>query len=234
MTGMSALADQEGFIVAAPAGVGASWNAGACCGQAHEQGVDDVGFTRAILDELASELNIDPKRVFATGMSNGARFTHRLGCELSDRIAAIAPVAGVLTNRNLSSGEVAFQCQPSRPVPVFEIHGLADGCSPYNGGAGVGGPFVNPSVPDTIQTWVTIDGCSNQTAASAPSASTGCVTHSSCAPGASVTLCSVSQGGHVWPGGNQNSSWRECGGEWVMDFPATSQIWAFFAANPMR
>ena len=98
LSGMSAKADAEGFIAMFPEGIGGSWNAGGdCCGTALQENVDDVGFVSDILETAAVRLCVDPRRVFVTGMSNGAYLAQRLGCALADRIAAIAPVAGVLS-----------------------------------------------------------------------------------------------------------------------------------------
>jgi polyhydroxybutyrate depolymerase len=97
--GLNEKADKEGFLAVYPSGTGRfermlTWNAGNCCGYAMQNKVDDVAFTRALLDDLAEVANVDPKRVYATGMSNGAIMCYRLASQLSDRIAAIAPVAG--------------------------------------------------------------------------------------------------------------------------------------------
>lgn len=91
ISGLSEQANTSGFIVAYPNGTGGSksWNGGHCCGEAAKNRVDDLGFVRALIDELASLANIDPGRVYATGFSNGAIMVYRLACELSDRIAAI-------------------------------------------------------------------------------------------------------------------------------------------------
>src|SRR5208282_2572641 len=123
MTGFSEKADKGGFVVVYPNGSGRlktrllTWNSGNCCGYALDNNVDDVGFIRALIDELVKTRSIDPKRVYATGMSNGGMMTYRLGCELSDKIAAIAPVAGALSVEN---------CQPTNPVSVIIFHGTAD------------------------------------------------------------------------------------------------------------
>jgi polyhydroxybutyrate depolymerase len=94
-----------------------TFNGGNCCGQAAATGVDDVEFTRRLLDELAAVVTIDPKRVFATGMSNGGIMAYRLASELSDRIAAIAPVSGPMGTKT---------CAPRRPVSVIHFHGTDD------------------------------------------------------------------------------------------------------------
>src|SRR5204863_7544544 len=94
-------------------GVAKSWNAGRPGVPAHERGVDDVGFLTALIDLFVKDHGADPKRVFVTGMSNGAMMAHRLGCEASEKIAAIGPVAGLL------STDIAPKCAPKRPVPVM-------------------------------------------------------------------------------------------------------------------
>ena len=117
----------EGFIAVHPKGGGNTWNAGLCCGEAMTAKVDDVGFVAAMLDELEARFCVDTDRVFACRLSNGGFISHRLACELSERIAAIAPVAG--TN-------VTSPCAPSQPVSVIHFHGTADTLVPYNGFAG--------------------------------------------------------------------------------------------------
>jgi len=105
---MDASADRHGFIVVYPQGTnkknklikGYTWNAGGCCGWAQENKVDDVAFTEALLDSLQADFSIDKKRVYATGISNGAIMSFRLACEMSDRIAAIAPIAGPMEMEN--------------------------------------------------------------------------------------------------------------------------------------
>jgi len=102
LTGMNAKSDEAGSIVVYPFGTGMladtllTFNRGGCCGYAMQRKIDDVGFTRALLDDLATVATVDSKRVFATGLSNGGIMSHYVASELSDRIAAIAPVGGPL------------------------------------------------------------------------------------------------------------------------------------------
>ena len=155
--GLNEKADKEGFIVVYPNGTGRiermlTWNGGNCCAYAMWNNVDDVGFTRALLDDLATVANIDTKRVFATGISNGGIMCYRLASELSDRIAAIASVAGTMGVKT---------CNPKRPVPVMHFHGTEDKFLPFKGGIGERSlaQVVFISVDQTIQTWVKADGC---------------------------------------------------------------------------
>ena len=131
-TRMHKLAAREGFIVVYPEGTGrevmrkfmATWNAGVCCGDAARENVDDIGFISKLIDTLARDYPVDLTRVYATGLSNGGALSYRLACELTDKIAAVAPVG--------YNGEIEI-CHPSRPVPIMHVHGLLDGCAFYGG-----------------------------------------------------------------------------------------------------
>ena len=214
LTSMNPKADTAGFIAVYPEGEQSSWNAGACCGYATQSSVDDVGFVNALIDKLEAQLCVDGTRVYATGMSNGGFFSHRLGCELSSRIAAIAPVAGVLG---------ITTCNPSRPVPIIEFHGTADPLVPYNGDALLG----FPSVPDTFAGWATRDGCTGQPAVTYDNVDSQCQTYASCNGGVEVTLCTVQGGGHTWPGGTPIPT-----GYTTPYLSATDAMWDFFQKHP--
>jgi polyhydroxybutyrate depolymerase len=189
---MDLTADSRGFVVAYPDGLDASWNAGVCCGTSAENGVDDVGFARAVIDDIAERGCIDPSRVYATGMSNGGFLSHRLACEASDVIAAIGPVAGVL-------GIDSSACTPSRPVPVVHFHGTADAVVQYDGGCDVC-VSDSESVVDTIAGWVARNGCTEASEVVLRTGSVTCETTAGCDGDASVTLCTITGGGHCWPG----------------------------------
>lgn len=193
------LAAREGFVVAFPAGTGRppddavrSWNAGACCGPAQANQVDDVGFLLAVVDDVAGRVPVDTDRVFATGHSNGARMAYRLACEAADTFAAIGVVAGELDTH---------PCEPSRPVSVLHIHGDADPIHPIDGsepsvpfGAAVFTPIV-----DTIDTWVALDGCP-ALAVEVTSGEVTTTTWDGCTDGTTVEYRIVHGGSHSWPG----------------------------------
>ena len=202
---MRAKADAEGFVVVQPRGQGTSWNAGACCGSASG---DDVAFLRAIVDEIAAETCIDRTRVYVTGMSNGGFLAHRVACEASDFVAAIAPVAGVL-------GIDEADCTPTRPVPVMHFHGTADIIVPYGGSV-----FLSyPSVDDTIAFWRSLNECEADSTITYDEGNTECATWA-CGGGTATTLCTTSGFGHNWPDGGSN-------------IDATDAMWTFFQRHSL-
>lgn len=224
----SALADEKGFIVAYPNGTGRhedkllTWNGGTCCAYAVANQIDDVGFVRAVIAEIQSKYNIDVKRIYATGLSNGAIFSYRLACDASDLFAAIAPVAGT---------QNYLRCNPSEPVSVIHFHGTDDSHIGYNGGAGPDSlvDVSFESVQDSIDFWLKMDRCGTNR----QSESFEDIEHdaySSCANGTAVELYTIIGGKHAWPGGN-GPAWPG-GDEPTHSISATRIIWDFFAAHP--
>jgi polyhydroxybutyrate depolymerase len=217
MTRLPAKSDAAGFISVTPDGTGSlrGWNAGACCGTPAQTGLDDVGFVNLLLDQLEARLCVDTRRVFATGFSNGGFLSHRLACEASTRIAAIAPVAGMMG---------IDDCNPTRAVPVLHFHGTADTIVPYAGGGASG----FRSAADTDAGWAMRNGCDAATIETFARGDSRCVSHAGCDGGSEVTLCTITGGGHTWPGGGYFP-----GGHITTDLSATDAMWAFFAAHPM-
>jgi polyhydroxybutyrate depolymerase len=219
LTGMSTKADSANFVVAYPEGTGnpTGFNAGSCCGNAASNMVDDIGFTKAIITTAGDKLCLDAKRVFVTGFSNGGFMAHRIACELADRVAAIAPVSGVL-------GIPDDECKPARSISVMDFHGQMDNTVPYDGSMQNGWP----SAPDTFMGWAMRDQCSDGAPAiTYMKSDVSCATYSHCAAGAAVTLCTISDGGHAWPG----SSFPLPGT--TQNINATDAIWTFFTQHPM-
>jgi polyhydroxybutyrate depolymerase len=233
-TGFYDLADKDHFLVASPDGTGGpagrllTWNAGWCCGSALHDKVDDVAFLNAMLDDLEAHYPVDPRRIYVTGFSNGAMMTYRLGCALSGRIAAIAPVSGAL---DLDG------CQPSRPLPVLAIHGTADENVPYDGGKGTaeGRRFpsqrdrIDRSVADSVGFWVHEDGCATRPTEQ-KSGDLDRTSYGSCAAGTQVVLDTIVGGVHAWPGGDRP---RPGAGEPSHALDATAEIWRFFSAHEL-
>ena len=217
-------ADRSGFFVAYPNGTGqtASWNGGHCCSDAAVNRVDDVGFVRALIDEIASLANIDTKRIYATGFSNGAIFVYRLACQLSDRIAAVGPVGATQVINDQEA------CPAGRSIPIIHFHGTADRMNAYDGGTVASGlEFV--SVPQAMAYWAERNGCP---AAPARSES-GKIVHDvygPCTQQAAVELYTVTDGEHAWPGGEAVSAQV---GEPTMEISATPLMWEFFKAHPL-
>jgi polyhydroxybutyrate depolymerase len=177
----------------------ATWNAGACCGEARDQNVDDVGFVRKVIANASTQLNIDRARIYATGMSNGAMMAYRLACEMPDTFSAIAAVAG--TDNTLS-------CAPGKPVSILHIHARNDDHVLYNGGAGPKSSDVAKithytSVPATIAKWVKRNSCdpAAQRVLEVPGAF--CEKYAPCAGNVALQLCVTDEGGHSWPGGSK-------------------------------
>jgi len=232
-SGLSDKADEAGFIAVYPYGTGRlqrmlTFNGGNCCGQAMTNGVDDVEFTRRLLDELAAAVTIDPKRVFATGMSNGGIMAYRLASELSDRIAAIAPVGGPMGTQD---------CRPKRPVSIIHFHGTDDDFAPFNGGRGTGLSGTQFfSVAHSIAAWVAADGCPPEpvTTALPDKAADGTTvrrtTYGPGRDGAEVVLIVIDGGGHTWPGRESRLSSL---GKSTRDISANDLMWDFFQRHPL-
>ena len=221
MSRMSQLADKNGFIAVYPSGTGPdpaakvpTWNADNCCAYAMNNHVDDIGFLSALIDRLEQNHHVDPKRVYATGISNGAMLSYRLACELSEKIAAIAPVEGAQK----------VDCRPADRVSVLVFHGTADRLVPFDGGSTpfqVGPPRTDTSVASAISFWVEKDGCSpSPQHDEKPEVHTDL--YSGCKDGTAVALYAIQGGRHMWPG-------LAISGNHV---PASNIIWQFFASHP--
>ena len=204
--GQISKSDREGFIIAFPNGFSrfpggklATWNAGNCCGPARDRNVDDVGFIRQMIANLTQQLNIDRRKIFATGMSNGGLMAQRLACEMSDTFKAIAPVAGTDNTKS---------CSPTNPVSVLQIHAKNDDHLPFNGGTGpksMGSAVTNfTSVPESISRWVKRDGCAPTPKRVLERPGAYCDAYSQCQGNAEVELCVTDNGAHSWPGADKS------------------------------
>ncbi len=227
--GLNETADREGFLVVYPNGTGRTrrlltWNAGNCCGYAVRNNVDDVKFVRELLREVAKVARVDSRRVYATGMSNGAIFCYRLADELSDRFAAIAPVSGTMGRAT---------CAPKRPVSVLHFHGTDDLFVPYAGGRGRRSITLTRffSVEHTIQAWVRANGCPDKPVVERlpDRADDGTwvekKTYGPGRDGAEVVLVEIHGGGHTWPGREPPLRFL---GRTTHDIAANDLIWSFF------
>jgi polyhydroxybutyrate depolymerase len=231
---LSRKADQEGFIAVYPSGTGAgrvmmSWNAGGLRGPLAKGRPDDVEFVGALLDRLAQSVRVNPKRVYATGFSNGGMMCYKLAADLSDRIAAIAPVAAAMTFHDP---------RPTRPVSVIHFHGLADTVVPFRG-PDVHTPTIIRylSVDETIRAWVRVNRCAERTTEeSLPDRADDGTrvarrVFGGGLDGAEVVLYVIQGGGHAWPGPRSPFF---LSGRSTLDISANDEMWEFFKRHPMK
>lgn len=232
LAGFDGLADRYGVLVVYPDGLRHQWNDGRLPFNNH---AEDVAFVSALIDRLEQQYPIDAKRIYAAGMSNGAMFSQRLGCELAGRLAAMAPVSG---NMPASIGP---SCRPARPIAVLQISGTADPLVPYDGG-NVMSPRHGEvwSAPRTVAFWAQVDGCAPSPAATALPLETAPdgttierTSYRGCRQGTAVTFYTVRGGGHAWPGGFAYLP------RWIIgptsdQLDASATILEFFLAHPQR
>ena len=215
------IADTEGFVLVHPQGTTLNgsqyWNVGSPGSSGIP--VDDVGFTEALIDELANLYAINLDRVYATGMSNGGFMSFLLACQLSEKIAAIASVTGSMTFDTYDN------CNAQHPTPILQIHGTNDGVVPYDGNT----TWILP-IEDVISYWVNYNNCqTNPTITTFPDLNPSdgsIVEHIVYTDGdnASTTeLMKVIGGGHTWPGSVFNLPGTN------QDINASMEIWQFFS-----
>ena len=234
-TGFSREADRSGFIAAYPDGTDEprpflnalgkpgflTWDAGGCCGYAMENRVDDVAFLRTMVGSIERGYRIDPKRVYATGLSNGAMMAYRFACEASDLVASVGIVAGV----------VLVPCSPSQPVSIIHIHGSADENVPVAGGIGRKSLTKTgyPAVAESIATWVCANQCMGGPQRSDAAPFVHLTDYRPCRGGTEVAYYLIDGGGHSWPGGARMAGFLDAPSQAI---EATPLIWKFFVAHP--
>jgi len=236
LTGLDELAEKYDFIIAYPEGIDGNWNDGR---PNINPTIDDVSFVRDLIDTLESQYRIDPRRIYATGLSNGGHMCNRLAIEMSDRIAAVAPVAAVISRALSQSTDVG------RPVPLMLIEGDADPVTPFGGGI-VGMAGINRgevlSADATIAFWV-----ARNHAVSRPMVSVEpdvdprdgtrvrIATYSkrTDGTGAEVVFMRIEGGGHTWPEGLQYLP-ESLIGRTSRDISASEAIWAFFSRQALQ
>ena len=199
-SGMDSLADASRFLVAYPNGTGGSfnlypsdWNAGNCCGAAYRDNIDDLGFIAALIKEVSAHVPVDPRRIYVAGFSAGGRMAYHVGCQLSPLIAAIGVVSGSLVDNG---------CAPSKPMPLFAVHGTDDPEVAYDEPApDPPGPVpsVADSLPPSVQFWASLQACTGGAVAST-AADVALTTFTPCT-GAVINFYTIQGGTHGWPGG---------------------------------
>lgn len=221
--GLTAKAEAEGFAVVYPDGYRSpinirTWNAGGCCGYAMNNTIDDVGFISALLDTLIATFAVDTQRIYATGMSNGGFMSYRLACELSDRIAAIAPVSASMT---------IAECEPARPVPVLAMHSYLDTSVPYLGGVGDGVSDHYNSPQDSVATAFALHAnCAVLNDTIQNDAELTVVRWHQCDCQQEMLLYMTRDGGHSWPGGTQTTGFADPPSQVIV---ANDLLWDFFS-----
>ena len=225
------LADKKGFIVVYPNGIDHHWSDGR---GVFSQQVDDVSFVSALIAHVRQLRNIDSRRIYATGFSNGGMLTQALACELSDRIAGFVSVAGTLP------ANLAPSCQPETPVSVLMINGTSDRSVPYAGGkiGGVGREVV--SVPKMVELWRQHNRCDSRAKVqklpnTAPNHSNQVEIsrYSGCSGGSEVMLVTVIGGGHSWPGGDASQNVKAHQTDVKAGIDASKAIWDFFQRHAL-
>ena len=209
------IADTAGFIVVYPQATllqgSTHWNVG---GWTTASTVNDVGFSISLLDSISNEYNIDPERVYSTGMSNGGYMSFLLACQASDKIAAIASVTGSMTPQTYNA------CNPQHPTPILQIHGTNDQTVPY-----LGNPTWTESINDVVQYWVSYNNCNlNADTTLLPDLvlGDGSTAEQIVFAGGDNSITTehikIHFGGHDWPG-----VWGN------MDIHASNEVWKFFS-----
>jgi polyhydroxybutyrate depolymerase len=181
-----------------------------------------------MLDALALKYSVDSHRIYATGLGDGGFMAMRVGCNMADRVAAIAAVGATLPK--------AMICLPSRPVAAAFIHGTEDPVVPDDGGNYKPGQFHVLSTEDTAKTWARFDRCSEKPAQGKipplqnGSKETKTFTFGGCKDDTQVVLYSVKNGGNTWPGGEQYMSEKEVG-KTSTALNANETIWSFLGSK---
>jgi polyhydroxybutyrate depolymerase len=249
ISGLRAVADAEGFIVAAPNGAialprdplpaGGSWawnvpGVPTTAGQLPPPTArNDVRFLARVIDVISARLCTDARRTYSTGHSGGARMTSALACYLSDRIAAIAASAGLRAGRpdpdDTTVPEIE-DCRTSRPVPVVTWHGQEDVVNPYPGNGDLRWGYA---VPVAVQTWARLDGCRVGPQATAVSEHVTRFVYTRCRQGAEVIFYRISNGGHTWPGASEPAASMAGPGLTTQEIDASQILWNFFERHPL-
>lgn len=219
LSGWNQLADEHGFLVVYPAGTDFPqvW--------ATRPTGYDVKFLSDLMDKLEASYNIDRRRIYVNGMSQGGGMTFLLSCKLADRIAAVGEVAAAVEHPD--------SCGNAAPVPVMAFHGTNDRFAFYGGGLSpVEPPGAKPfpAIRDWIADWARRNQCSGEASEVAVSAHVRRLAYSNCAQNADVVLYTIEGGGHSWPGGHDLP--ESFFGPTTQEIDATRLLWDFYAQHP--
>jgi len=230
-SGWAAAAETQGFLSVQPTGLAAggddraSWE----LPQFETDERDDIAFVVDLIDEISSQVCIDPARIYSTGMSNGGFFTSTVVCELSERIAAAVSVAGVTHHES---------CSPSRAVPYLAFHGTDDTVVLFNGGrestldgAAGGSEFFEQVIPEEFAEFAETSGCT-ESVDSAVTAEITLTSYSGCTDGVPLGFYTIVGGGHTWPGSSISAAIPTLGFT-NLDISATEIAWEFFGQHTL-
>jgi polyhydroxybutyrate depolymerase len=224
------VADRDKVVLVYPAGIQNNWNDGRPT-TPNQLGINDVSFFNQLCDYMITNYSVDGTKIYATGISNGGFMSSRLGCELSNRIAAIAVDAATI-----EATTIAPNCNPSRPVSAIYIHGTVDPLVPFTGGQMTAGGTAGGTVLSHFQAidkWITINGCNATPAITdLPDIANDGTTikqrvYSGGTNGSEVVSYVVLNGGHTWPQGYQYLN-EVIIGKTSQDMNACEVIWTFF------
>ena len=224
------IADRDKFVLVYPEGVQKNWNDGRPT-VPNQLGINDVGFFNQMCDYMINNYSVDGKKIYATGISNGGFMSTRLGCELSNRIAAIAVDAATMEAKT-----IAPNCNPGRPVPALYIHGTTDPLVPFLGGQMTAGGTAGGTILShfqVIEKWVALNGCNTTpTITDLPDISNDGTTikqrvYTGGTTGSEVVSYVILNGGHTWPQGYQYLN-EAIIGKTSQDMNACEVIWTFF------
>ncbi|HET9839957.1 MAG TPA: PHB depolymerase family esterase [Candidatus Angelobacter sp.] len=228
VSGWNELAEQHGFIVVYPNGSGAFFGGFSAGQHVWPQGQQslprDAKFISGLIDKLEREYNIDAKRIYADGMSNGGGMAYALSCELPDRIAAVGVVAGAV--------ESGKNCRDTRPVPVIVFHGAADKFAAYEGGKPAIAPVRLENIPDWIARVARRNQCRGGASESRVSTNVRRAVYSGCTENADVVFYTIEGGGHTWPGGKHLPRWLV--GHTTDEISASGLMWEFYQEHPRK
>lgn len=203
-SGFETVGARERFLVATLEAESARWNVPVSTGRP-----DDVVYVSDVIDDVSAHVCVDAARVYATGFSGGGRMSSLLGCRLSARLAAVAPVSGLRWPGPCSG----------RAIPVLTFHGLADGQNPYDGHAPGRGAEWMESVPDALAAWAGHNGCGSPAVLEDPPGPLSTMRYAGCRDGAEVRLVRIDGLGHTWA---------------RVEIDATAAIWQFFTQHRLR
>lgn len=218
------LADEEGFIVVYPMGTGLplQWATSTAVDDSPEA-MKEVVFISDLISQLSALYNIDPQRIYASGLSNGGGMSFMLSCTLADRIAAIGSVSGAY----LYPWE---GCNPARPVPLIAFHGIDDQVVPYFGGPSQMFDVPFPDIPEWMAEYARRNDCSAESQLPPQGQVTG-LRYTDCSENADVVFFMIADGGHSWPGGDPLPKFIV--GKTSQEIDATRTMWQFFLDHPL-